>query len=318
MLKKDRIFDEMNRLGDSRTPFIFIIDFLKENAYVLPLKDLNDDIQYQINANDSVFNGLVRLDFHPISLENYRIKFENVQNAFKTENIDLINLTCETPIEINLNLEEIYHHTNAKYKLLVKNKFVCFSPETFVQIKNSKIVSYPMKGTIDASIIDAEQKILSDPKEIEEHQITVDGVIKELKKIADNVEVKKFRYLDKVVTRDSTLLQVSSEISGDLPKNYHSQLGTIFNHLLPAVSICGSPKLKAFELIQSVEGYSRGFYSGVFGIYDGNNLDSAVLIRFIEEKSGEFFFKSGGGITVQSDLKNEYNELISKIYVPIN
>ena len=59
------------------------------------------------------------------------------------------------------------------------------------------------------------------------------------------------------------------------------------------------------------------FYTGIFGVFDGENLDSAVMIRFIENDENELFFKSGGGITAKSNAKAEYEELIQKVYVPI-
>ena len=71
------------------------------------------------------------------------------------------------------------------------------------------------------------------------------------------------------------------------------------------------------EIISKAEDYERGFYTGIVGYFDGKNLDSAVMIRFIEQKDGKLFFKSGGGITSQSNAKNEYQEMIQKIYVPI-
>ena len=87
--------------------------------------------------------------------------------------------------------------------------------------------------------------------------------------------------------------------------------------LLPAGSICGAPKKKTLEIISKYETYERGYYTGVFGIFDGNNLHSAVMIRFIEKSDGKFIFKSGGGITSLSDPMDEYQELIDKVYVPI-
>ena len=60
-----------------------------------------------------------------------------------------------------------------------------------------------------------------------------------------------------------------------------------------------------------------GFYTGIWGWFDGKNLDSAVMIRFIEQVGNNLIFKSGGGITAQSDLQKEYEELIQKVYVPI-
>ncbi len=54
------------------------------------------------------------------------------------------------------------------------------------------------------------------------------------------------------------------------------------------------------------------------GYFDGRNLDSAVMIRFIEQEGDELIYKSGGGITVNSELDAEYQELIDKVYVPFN
>jgi para-aminobenzoate synthetase component I len=87
---------------------------------------------------------------------------------------------------------------------------------------------------------------------------------------------------------------------------------------LPAGSICGAPKKKTIDLIQSAENHERGYYTGVFGCFDGENLHSGVMIRFIEKTSDGLVYKSGGGITHLSHPKEEYNEMIKKIYVPIH
>ena len=70
------------------------------------------------------------------------------------------------------------------------------------------------------------------------------------------------------------------------------------------------------QIIAEAEQYDRGFYTGIMGEFDGQNVDSGVMIRFIEHKSGQLIFKSGGGITVFSELEKEYNELIQKVYLP--
>ena len=71
------------------------------------------------------------------------------------------------------------------------------------------------------------------------------------------------------------------------------------------------------EIIRKVEGYERGFYTGVFGYFDGQNLDSAVAIRYIERQEDQLVFKSGGGITFMSDWEKEYDEMQKKVYVPV-
>ena len=71
------------------------------------------------------------------------------------------------------------------------------------------------------------------------------------------------------------------------------------------------------DIIEEAENYERGFYTGIMGYCDGRTLDSAVMIRFLEQEGENLYYKSGGGITSKSDLQSEYNEMIQKIYVPI-
>lgn len=317
MLTNSEIFERMNELGAQKIPFLFIIDFLKESGEIIPLDELNDEIQYSIHSDSEEFKSEIKLNKKPISFEEYEAQFDLVKKNILLGNSYLTNLTCATPIEINLNLEEIYRYSRAKYKLFWREKFVCFSPETFVKIENGKIYSYPMKGTIDASVENAEEKILSDEKEMAEHYTIVDLIRNDLSQVAKKVTVEKFRYIDEISTHDRKILQVSSEISGELPENFNQNLGTIFDKLLPAGSICGAPKKKTIEIILDAENYNRKFYTGVFGIFDGKNLDSAVMIRFIENTENGLVFKSGGGITSQSNTNDEYNEMIQKVYVPI-
>ena len=71
------------------------------------------------------------------------------------------------------------------------------------------------------------------------------------------------------------------------------------------------------EIILEAENYDRRYYSGISGFFDGQDLDSCVMIRFIEKEDDKFVFKSGGGITHQSQLLDEYEEMKNKIYAPI-
>jgi para-aminobenzoate synthetase component 1 len=135
--------------------------------------------------------------------------------------------------------------------------------------------------------------------------------------VAKEVHVENFRYIDRVRTHEKDLLQVSSRIAGCLPDNWRRNIGTIMFTLLPAGSVTGAPKRKTVEIIRSVETYERGYYTGVVGLYDGNMMESAVMIRFIEKSGEGMVYKSGGGITVFSKVETEYQELIDKVYVPI-
>ena len=101
-----------------------------------------------------------------------------------------------------------------------------------------------------------------------------------------------------------------------MPKDWRNNLAEMLFKLLPAGSISGAPKQKTMEIIQTVENKKRGYYTGIFGIFDGANLDTAINIRFIENDNGVKYYRSGGGITAMSNLQEEYNELKQKIYVP--
>lgn len=136
--------------------------------------------------------------------------------------------------------------------------------------------------------------------------------------VAGNVRVTRFRFVERIRTMQTDLLQVSSEIKGDLPADYQKRIGDILFSLLPAGSICGAPKEKTLDIIRQAEGYDRGFYTGVCGYFDGLDMESAVMIRYIEQQGDHLVFKSGGGVTSQSQCDSEYNELIQKIYVPVS
>src|SRR5690606_9937144 len=121
-----------------------------------------------------------------------------------------------------------------------------------------------------------------------------------------------------VETNHGAILQVSSEIEGELPGNYAGKIGSLLVELLPAGSVSGAPKKATVDLIRRAEEQPRGFYTGVAGYFDGEDLDSGVLIRFIEATEDGLFFRSGGGITVNSDCRKEYAEALRKIYLPFN
>lgn len=321
-LEANKTIDSMNEYGKERIPFLFIIDFEMKHPIIYKLSKVPNNILFKVDGNEN-YKSLppakpkLQFDKFPIIYENYLSAFKFVMNNIKDGNTYLLNLTFPTKIRTNYTLKEIFYSSAAKYKLLFENKFVVFSPETFVQIQDGMIFSFPMKGTIDASTANAAEKLLNDAKELAEHNTIVDLIRNDLSIVAKKVRVEKFRYIDEVKTFDKTLLQTSSKIIGELNKNYNEKLGEIIYSLLPAGSISGAPKTKTVEIIKNAEGYSRGYFTGIFGIFDGKNLDSAVMIRFIEDINGELYFKSGGGITFMSNPELEYQEMIDKVYVTI-
>lgn len=323
---KDEARERINRLGCEKAPFLFIIDYAMHENYVIPLDEVDDrEILFDFNGRTNL-SGMppialpanIEWSKTPTSFDAYRHGFDIVMEGLKKGNSFLTNLTGRTPIQTNLSLTEIFHGSRAKYRLWMKERFCALSPEIFVRINNRRIASFPMKGTIDASVADAENRILNDPKEAAEHATIVDLIRNDLSMHANKVTVNRYRYIDHLPTNSGELLQVSSEVCGELPEDFHTCLGDILFDMLPAGSICGAPKKKTLEIIAEAEGIGRGFYTGVAGIFDGSDLDSGVLIRFIEQdENGQLYFRSGGGITAKSNARSEYDELIQKIYVPI-
>jgi len=312
----------MNNWGFKKIPFLFFIDFEMLSIQLFRTdEDLPAGIKYSvpISYNDNAkLENTNAVCFHkfPLPFTTYKNAFDEVTRQIFAGNSFLVNLTFPTRIDTNLSLQNIYDLSDAKYKLLVNNEFVVFSPESFIKIKNGIISSFPMKGTIKASIPCAEEKIITDIKEIAEHNTIVDLIRNDLSIVATDVTVKRFRYIDRITTNEGDILQVSSEIVGKLPENYYNRLGNIMFDLLPAGSVTGAPKQKTLEIINHVEGLPRGYYTGIFGCFDGENLESAVMIRFIEQRDGQLWFRSGGGITCNSLAELEYQELIDKVYVP--
>lgn len=309
--------DRLSALASEGVPFLFVISYDKREVYVCALDELPDDIKFARLKKPFCSDKTPKLTKHPIPFTTYNKAFKRVIKEIEAGNTYLLNLTFSTPIECSMSLEEIYERANAPFKLYFKGRFVCFTPEPFIVIENDRIKTYPMKGTIDAALPNAAENIMADEKEMAEHIMVVDLLRNDLGIVGSEVRVKRFRYLDKIVTADKTLLQVSSEIEAVLPKDWQSRLGEILDSLLPAGSITGTPKRKTCEIISSIESHERGFFTGVFGVFDGKNLWSAVMIRFIERTKDGLVYKSGGGITIDSKAESEYREMIDKVYFPL-
>ena len=321
-LSKENGFEQINTLAKQRTPFLFITSFDGEKIFAQPLDQLDDDIFYKLEdwRNYPVKKRTKDFTFSksPVDFNTYKKALDDVLEEIRSGNTYLLNLTFRTPVETNLTLKEVFTYARAKFKLYFKDEFICFSPERFVEIEENNIATYPMKGTIDAHLPHAKETILADQKEMAEHVMIVDLMRNDLGIIGTNVKVEKFRYVEKIKAGEKELLQVSSKITATLPTDWKDNLGTLLSQILPAGSISGTPKKSTVNIIKHVENFDRGFYTGVFGVFDGESLRSGVMIRFIENENGQFFYKSGGGITIDSNAKSEYEELIDKIYLPLH
>lgn len=334
----------MNRLGAAKEPFVFVVDYLQRHTHIERATDV-DPTEWLYNLNgftnqataatmplaaemppysqpasykehEAFETEPLRWDIFPEPEVVYAAAFAQVKTEILAGNSYLANLTRRTPIRTNRTLQTLFYEAEAPYKIWLKDRFVCFSPECFVRIANGQIRTYPMKGTADAALIDAAQRLLADTKEEAEHATIVDLLRNDLSQVATEVTVSRYRYLEKILTPAGGLWQTSSEITGRLAPGWEIRLGDILYSLLPAGSITGAPKKKTCEIIASAESHPRGYYTGIAGYFDGRKLDTTVLIRFIEQAGPHLYFHSGGGITSQSQQHNEYREMIQKINLP--
>lgn len=317
----DDVVRKISSFAREQKPFLFAFDFELEEAIFVPYPLQQQEVLFKTPQACNYEAWVPPHDYPfaatPLSFDAYGVAFDVVQRGLHRGDSYLTNLTVQTPISTTLTLEEILHYSHAPYCLYLPHRFVCFSPERFIAIDASgRISTYPMKGTIDASLPDAAQRLLKNEKELAEHTTVVDLLRNDLGMVANHIEVRQFRFLSKVETHRGAIFQTSSEVLGQLPDGYRNHLGETILQLLPAGSICGAPKRATLALIAQAERQKRGYYTGVFGYYDGQTLDTAVLIRYIENVAGQLFFRSGGGITVMSEKQSEYQEVIDKVYLP--
>lgn len=314
----------MNNLAMQGVPFLFIIDYEGKRAVVEPENEVDaNELKYCFNGKGNATqtakpaNRDIEWDIEPPTEAEYQHGFNIVRNAMLAGNSYLANLTCRIGLRTNLSLPDLYNAAEARYRLWMKDKLVCFSPETFVKIAQGEISSYPMKGTAEDLSPSSTEQLLANEKEAAEHATIVDLIRNDLSMVAYDVHVERYRYVERLNTHRGPLLQTSSEIRGRLMTHLMQRPGDVIFSQLPAGSITGAPKKKTVEVIAEAENYHRDFYTGVMGRWDNGELDSAVMIRFIDQCHGKLFFKAGGGITAKSNWKDEYHEVIEKVYAPI-
>ena len=314
----------MNNLAMQGVPFLFIIDYEGKRAVVEPENEVNaNELKYCFNGKGNATqtaypaNKDIEWGIEPPTEAEYQHGFNIVRNAMLAGNSYLANLTCRIGLRTNLSLLDIYNAAETRYRLWIKDKLVCFSPETFVKIAQGEISSYPMKGTAEDLSPSSAEQLLANEKEAAEHATIVDLIRNDLSMVANDVHVERYRYVERLNTHRGPLLQTSSEIKGRLMPHLMQRPGDVIFSQLPAGSITGAPKKKTVEIIAEAENYHRDFYTGVMGRWDNGELDSAVMIRFIDQCHGKLFFKAGGGITAKSNWKDEYHEVIEKVYAPI-
>ncbi len=319
MIDQIELKERINRAVSRGEKFLFAINYEMDECIFIPNPEESSEVLWRVSnaTNFEPQESVNRTPITPLYIDKseYEKSFKTIYDGLYNGNSFLANLTIKTPLVGQLSLREIALTSRSRYLLYLPDRFVCFSPESFVKVDgDNNISSYPMKGTIDASVENAKETLRSDYKERSEHCTIVDLIRSDLSRVATEVGVESFGYIEEIATSKSVILQMSSKIRGRLLPYYRDRYGDMLLELLPAGSISGAPKPTTVKLIEKAEGERRGWYCGVFGYYDGAELDSAVMIRYIEREGDEYYYRSGGGITINSNLDMEYDEVNAKIY----
>lgn len=188
------------------------------------------------------------------------------------------------------------------------------SPETLVKLENGVLHTFPLAGTRPRGKTPEEDQameteLLSDEKELAEHNMLVDLGRNDLGKISrfGTVQVEKFHTIE----RFSHVMHIGSTVRGELREDKDA-LDAI-EAVLPAGTLSGAPKLRACQLIAELENNKRGIYGGAIGYIDfTGNMDTCIAIRIAYQKNGRVFVRSGAGIVADSVPEQEFEECMNK------
>lgn len=188
------------------------------------------------------------------------------------------------------------------------------SPETLVKLEDGVLHTFPLAGTRPRGKTDEEDRaleaeLLSDEKELAEHNMLVDLGRNDLGKVSrfGTVQIEKFHTIE----RFSHVMHIGSTVRGELRAD-RDALDAI-EAVLPAGTLSGAPKIRACQLIAQLENNKRGIYGGAIGYIDfTGNMDTCIAIRIAYQKNGRVFVRSGAGIVADSVPEKEFEECLNK------
>ena len=200
------------------------------------------------------------------------------------------------------------------------DEIISTSPETLVRLQNGRLYTFPVagsrpRGKTDEEDIALERSLLSDEKELSEHNMLVDLGRNDLGRISkyDSVEVTKYM----VIHRYSKIMHICSQVESNIRDDCDAM--DAIESVLPAGTLSGAPKIRACEIIEEQEALPRDIYGGALGYMDfTGNLDTCIAIRMAYKKGENVYVQAGGGIVADSVPKNEYEESANKAAAVMN
>ena len=262
------------------------------------------DIDTQI-PNSKYYQKKIQEIKHYLKIgETYQINYSNpIQYKYKKSKFDLY-----------MYLRDIAKPANGIYLNTGMNEILSLSPEKFFEINNHIIHTYPIKGTINRSPILTEDiqlktQLMNSDKDKAEHLMIVDLLRNDLGKICEYGSIK-VKDLYKVKTFE-TIHHMETDVYGTLFENI--EFKDIIKALFPSGSITGAPKERSMEIIDRVENYNRGIYTGSIGYLSKNgymNFNVAIRTMYFNDNNG--IYPVGGGIVWDSTAEGERMEALNK------
>lgn len=322
---------------DHLTSKIIIVENILKNSPLTPeqqfeaLKIRADKIYEKINSEQLTLPSVAKNTEYTVSSNVTEEQFkENVIRAKQhISDGDIFQIVLSQRFEIDnppdsFSVYRMLRATNpSPYMYYFKTPEYCIagaSPEMLVNVTGSVITTKPIAGTMPRGKTEEEdkefeKKLLLDKKECAEHIMLVDLGRNDISKISEysSVSVSDFMHIE----RYSKVMHIVSEVSGTMRKDKTS-LDALFS-VLPAGTLSGAPKVRALELIDSIEKTKRCLYGGTVGYlgFDGN-IDTCIAIRTVLFKNEKAYIQAGAGIVADSVPENEYNETKNKAYAMIN
>ncbi len=189
------------------------------------------------------------------------------------------------------------------------------SPEPMVQLLDGTVISRPIAGTRRRGRTDEEDRRLGaelkeHPKEIAEHVMLIDLARNDVGRVVEYGT----EHVDEMMTleRYSHVMHLTSQVSGKLRAGRNAI--DVLRATLPAGTVSGAPKVRAMEIIDSLEPTKRGPYAGVVGYLDfSGNIDTAIAIRtLVVGDDGRASVEAGAGIVADSVPEHEDLECHNK------
>ena len=320
------LFDKVVAFDNFRQKIVLIANMKTDNLdknYKKACDDLKKIAKLIKTGKKAEIEPLtLKSDFKPVfSREKYCQMVNNAKEYIKEGDIFQVVLSNRIEADISGSLFDTYRvlrTTNpSPYMFYFSSddiEIAGASPETLVKLNNRKLYTFPLAGTrprgkTEKEDLALEKELLSDEKELAEHNMLVDLRRNDIGKISEMGSVSVDKYLS--IERFSHVMHIGSTVSGTLRKDLDS-LAAI-DSILPAGTLSGAPKIRACEIINELENNKRGIYGGAIGYIDlSGNVDTCISIRIAFARNNKVFIRSGAGIVADSVPDNEFDECLNK------